>query len=288
MAKQEVIDMRIRALVMMLALALAALSAQGYTLQFKDSAGAARAYRSQMTITGVMSGAGLSLPLNATVDMTLLEKVLGVKDQVAAVSFGLQQGTMHLKVSGLPGEEEEQTIDQALPVFTFLFNRTPRGKVSNVKTQGEIASLFLGSADALVTPMSSPDRGLEFPAGELKIGDTWQGSQTALAGNAETRVTALYTLAGTQVVNGKTYLKINCDTTVSVPDTGMNADDDTEMAMNVILKGQSTTLFDEAAGEPFRTSFTMSGTLNMTGAETMGIEVKTTLNIAGSMEKMAD
>jgi|GEM_PF-1760407 len=280
--------MRIRALVMMLMLALTALAAQGYTLQFKDAAGTTRAYGSQMAITGVMSGAGLNLPLNATVDMTLLEKILGVKEQVASVTFGLQRGTMHLKVSGLPGEEEEQTIDQALPTFTFLFDRTPLGKVSNVQTQGEITDLFLGSADALITPMSSPDRGLEFPAGELKIGDTWQGSQTALAGNAQARVAAQYTLAGTEVVNGKTYLKIACDTTVSVPDTSMKASDDQPMAMNVILRGQSTTLFDEGAGELFRTTFAMNGTLNMTGAETMGIEVQTTLNITGSMEKVAN
>lgn len=280
--------MRIRTLWMTLALLLAALATQGYALQFKDAAGTTRTYRSQMAITGTMTGGGLNLPLNATVEMILLEKVLGVRDEIASVTYGLQRGTLRLKVTGIPGEEKEQTFNQALPVFAFTFDRTPRGKVSNVKTQGEITGMFLGSADALMNPMATPDRGLEFPAGEVKVGDTWQGTQVALIGNAQARVAALYTLAGTEMVNGMTYLKITCDTTVSVPDTRVKADDDAPMAMNVIMQGQSTTLFDEEAGEPFRTTFAMSGVLNMSGDDTMGMEVKTTLNSTGSMERVAN
>jgi len=280
--------MRIRSLVSALALILATLAAQAYTLQFKDAPGTTRTYKSKMAITGAMSAAGLNLPIDSTIDMTLMEKVLGVKDQVSSVAYGLQNGTLHLKVTGILGDDPEQTIDQDLPTFTFTFNRTPQGKVSNVKTEGEITNLFLGSADALTNPMESPGQGLEFPAGPLKIGDTWNGSQTAQVGNAQAKVTALYTLAGTEVVNGKTYLKITCDTTISVPGANMNAADNAPMAMAMSLKGRTTTLFDEAAGEPFRTTFTMTGTVNMSSDETMGMEVKTTLNITGSMEKVAN
>jgi len=274
----------------MLALGLTTLAAQAYTLQFKDAAGTTRTYQSQMTITGAMTAAGMNLPVNATVEMALVEKVLGVTNQVSSVTYAMQNGAMHVKVTGIPGDNPEETVEQDIPGFTFTFNRTPQGKVSNVKMEGEITSMFLGSADALVNPMESPGQGLAFPAADLKIGDTWNGTQTTMVGNAPAKVTALYTLAGTEVVNGKTYLKITCDTTISVPGVNLNTNDGnkdipTPMALVMNLKGRTTTLFDEAAGEPFRTTFTMSGTMVMNSDETMGMDVNTTLNITGSMEK---
>jgi len=282
--------MRIRSLVLVLALGLATL-AQVYSLQFKDAAGTTRTYQSQFTITGTMSGAGMNLPIEAAVEMALVEKVLGVQNQVSSVSYGSQGGTMHVKVSGLPGDEEEQTIDQAMPGFIFTFNRTPQGKVTNVKTKGDITNLILGSADTLVNPTETPGQGLEFPAGDIKIGDTWSGSQTAMVGAAQTKVTAKYTLVGTEVVNGKTYLKITCDTTISTPSATINAGDQAQqnpVALVVNLKGRTTTLFDQAAGEPFRTTFALAGNMTMNGPETMGMEVNTTLTVNGTMEKVAN
>jgi hypothetical protein len=279
-----------RSLVLMLALGLAAL-AQAYTLQFKDAAGTTRTYKSQFTITGTMSGAGMNLPIEAAVEMALVEKVLGVQNQVSSVSYGAQNGMMHVKVSGMPGDEEEQTIDQEMPGFTFTYNRTPQGKVSNVKTSGDITNLLLGSADTLVNPTETPGQGLEFPAGDVKIGDTWSGSQTALVGAAQAKVTAKYTLAGTEVVNGKTYLKITCDTTVSIPQATLNPGDQQQqnpVALVVNLKGRATTLFDQAAGEPFRTTFALAGTMTMNGPETMGMEINTALTVNGTMEKVAN
>ncbi|MHB9107045.1 MAG: hypothetical protein ACYDCO_08320 [Armatimonadota bacterium] len=282
--------MRMRPLVLMLALSLAAL-AQAYTLQFKDAAGTTRTYKSQMTITGTMSGAGMTLPIEAAVEMALVEKVLDVRNQVSSVSYGSSNGVMRVKVTGLPGEEEEETIDQDLPDFTFTYNRTPQGKVSNVKTHGEITNLFLGPADMLLNPLENPGQGLELPAGDVKIGDTWTGTQTALVGTAQAKVTAKYTLAGTEVVDGKTYLKITSDTTISVPGATVNAGDqekENPVALVLNLKGRTTTLFDQAAGAPFRTTFTLAGTMTMNGPETMGMEVKTTLNVSGTMEKAAN
>ena len=282
--------MRMRSLVLMLAVSLATL-AQAYTLQFKDAAGTTRTYRSQMAITGAMSGAGMNLPIEAVVEMALIEKVLDVRDQVSSVSYGSSNGVMRVKVTGLPGEEEEETIDQELPDFTFTYNRTPQGKVSNVKTHGEITHLFLGPVDMLLNPAENPGQGLELPAGDVKIGDTWTGTQTALVGAAQAKVTATYTLAGTEVVNGKTYLKITSDTVISVPGATIDTaegDEENPVALVLNLKGRTTTLFDEAAGEPFRTTFTLAGTMTMSGPETMGMEVKTTLNVNGTMEKVAN
>ena len=281
---QRGIDMRIRTLLCLVTmLILTALSAQAYRLQFKDTAGATRNYAMTVNTKGTMSVMGMSMPLTSVTTMTAVEKVLNVKNGSASVSYEIKDGKIKVTIAGIPGEDEPQTVDQPMPGFTMTYDRTPLGKVSNVKMTGEITNM-LGGFD----PSSSqyPGQGLEFPDKDLKAGDTWTGQQSLeVAPGSTVDMKAKYTLTGTKVVEGKTYLVLTCDITASAPKITItqpeNKDQPAEAQpaiTGLTLKGKATTLFDEAAGEIFSETFTMDVSMNLAGGIGEAGAVKMTMD----------
>jgi hypothetical protein len=254
-------------------LALAALSAQAYRLTFKDTTGVVRSYQIVADMKGSMEMLGSTVPVTSTTKMLAVEKVLAVRNGISSLSFELKDGTTKMGIGALPGDAEGQNIEQPLPGFTINYDRTPQGKVSNLKTSGELASRFGGMFDTLNNSSQYPGQGLEFPNKELAAGDTWVGKQTVeFFPGSQIHVTAKYTLVGTRVVQGKTYLELKCDMTGTMPAAAIKmptlGGDDAAAAptttMGMTLSGQSTSLFDEAAGEIYGTTYTMKVKIDMT------------------------
>lgn len=256
--------MRIRMLLCLVAvLALTALSVQAYRLQFKDTAGATHTYAMVVNTKGTMNVMGMSMPMTSVTSMTTVEKVLAVKDNLASISYEAKEGKVTVTVSGVPGEDEPQTIEQPMPTFTITYDRTKLGKVSNLKMTGEMAGM-LGGFDP--TSNQYPGQGMEFPDKDLKAGDNWTAQQSVeVAPGSKINMIAKYTLTGTKVVDGKTYLALACDITADAPTLKVNQPADAEQPVisNLKLRGKATTLFDETAGVIFNTTYTMDVSMNL-------------------------
>ena len=87
---------------------------------------------------------------------------------------------------------------------------------------------------------------------------------------------------GTKVAeNGKTYLQVEVDLTMSLPKLGINAGQgdqamNTDMALN--LKGKETVLFDEQAGELYQSNCKMTGSLSMNAPGQAEVPMQMTMN----------
>ncbi len=162
--------------------------------------------------------------------------------------------------------------------YSMTFLRSPLGAISTMTcTSGKLPSDRAPSPLAMIASnvLNADTLALTFPATPVKIGGHWTekvsvtlgqlqsmpntaGAAAAPAGNAQytaitTEVTKRYTLQGTQVQNGKTYLVITCDFDTgrktmqqSMPDTGGNV---TQVSLHTRVKEKSTYLFDLQAGE---------------------------------------
>ncbi len=102
-----------------------------------------------------------------------------------------------------------------------------------------------GSSDAVNNQLINPEQGLEFPDKDLQPGDTWSNKSTVPL-NADTKlsITANYTLVGTKVAeNGKTYLQVDVDVTISLSKLGIAAgqgDQQIKTDMALTMKGKET------------------------------------------------
>lgn len=272
-------------------LAVSSLSAQAYRLQFKDTAGATRTYKTQVNIAGSVLMGSISSPLDSTMSMTAVEKVTGITDGKSAITYQIKDGTVSVKVT-VPGEEAPQTLEQQLPEFSMFYDRTMLGQVSNLRTSGEAAGIMGGPANSANNQFINPGEGLVLPDKELKVGDRWSRKES-LPMNADSKldVTANYTLVGPKVAeNGKTYLQIDVDLTMNLPKMAMKAggegDQAINMTMSMNMKGKETVLFDEQAGELYRVSFKMSGVTNMAMPGQEGDPMKMTMNTTAVMTKV--
>lgn len=264
------------------------ISANAYRLAFKDTVGATYTFKSDFKITGQMVGGSLNAPIDSTVNMTSQEKVNSINNGIASITYSVKDGKMVATLSGLPGDQSSQTIEQDIPAFTMTFNRSPQGKVSNLKFSGDAANIFGGPFDAVTNQMQDPGQGLLFPDRELSIGDSWNAKQTMQVGQGSPfTITAKYTLLGTEVVNGKTYLKIQCDITASTPGIAMHAGQQTQglnMSMSMSLTGTAVTLFDGQAGQIFRETMKMHAVLHMKmGSDNE--DTKATIDLNGTMNQ---
>ena len=92
---------------------------------------------------------------------------------------------------------------------------------------------------------------------------------------------------GTKVAdNGKTYLQINVDVTMNLPNYPINAgqgDLAMNLNMNLAMKGTETVLFDEQAGELYQSTCKMTGTSTMCSPgqtdPTMKMAMTTTIQV---------
>ena len=71
-------------------------------------------------------------------------------------------------VSGLPGEESTQQIEQPIPDMTMTYNRTPLGKISDFKMSGAAAG-FLGDQFGSMGN-DTPDQMPSFPTTTCRSG----------------------------------------------------------------------------------------------------------------------
>ncbi len=274
---------------LMAVLGASALTAQAARIAFNDTAGAIRTYKTDIKVTGTMSAMGINAPIDAVVNQTMVEKVTDVQDGKATVNTSQKEGSVEVKISGLPdenGETKAQTIKQDLPAMSIDFTRTAQGKVSDVKMDGDVTKMFGGADGGALNMTQFPGQGIEFPAGDVKVGDTWSGKESMkLSGDSTLDVAIKYTLTGTKVVDGKTYLVITADIDTNVPKlktkTGAGAAA-TDMTLSFTLKGQAITLFDEKAGEIFKEYFDLASTMNMTGGDNAA---KMDMVIKGTMQK---
>ena len=267
------------------ALLLASLSAQAYRLSFKDTAGTVRTTKTTFTIKGSMDGSGLSLPFTSTSTLVENETVTALNAGVASLSRQLKSGTMSVSTTS-PGEDTPQTAQQNLPSYTITYDRTPLGKVSNVKIAGDLTKLLGNSSDSLTTQILSGSEGLSFPDRDLNVGDSWTGAQSLTMGGAKADITMNFTLAGAQVVNGKTYLSITCDLTMNVPAMKVSSPlGDIPMSLQVC--GKTMVLFDNQAGCLYRetSDLTNTTTITLPGVDVGAATMKST--ISGVTEQVA-
>ena len=152
---------------------------------------------------------GMAIPIHASTKMTALSRVLAVKPGgVASLSYEVKDGVMTVLVM-TPFDEDEQAITQPLPAFSMTFDRNEFGKVTNLKMHGVMAEIFVSQFDQINSQLQASGQGLLFPAGEVNIGDSWQGVQRLDMGNGRSvDATVIYTLTGTETVGGKVYLVI--------------------------------------------------------------------------------
>jgi hypothetical protein len=283
--------MRTRLFVTLLAvLGITALTAQAARIAFNDKAGTSRTYKMELKVTGAVDAMGISAPVDASVTQTMVEKITDVANGVATVNTSSSGGAVEVKVS-LPDENgttKPQTMKQELPGMTVDFKRTANGKVSDVKMSGDAMKMF-GGDNGMMGMGQFPGQGIQFPDGDVKVGDTWTGKETVtLAGDSSIDITVKYALSGTQVVDGKTYLVITADINANVPKlnaktvAGEGAPD---MQMAMTMKGQAKTLFDEAAGEIYKEFFNLTTNITMTGNGENAMSMKMNMNMKGSMTK---
>ena len=255
-------------------LLISTLAAQAYRLQFKDVIGATRQYNIRMVQTGQVNFAGVQAPVVSNSTMTAIEKVTAVNNGVATLSYMAKNGSVTMKISNLPGDEEEQTITQPIPDLAISYDRTALGKVSNMHITGQQSSVLDGMFNGPTGQLQVPGQTFTFPDKDLKAGDSWDCTATFPIGeNGKLQVQGKYTLVGTKLGDdGNTYLQIDGDIAISVKDMTVKipmGDQTLAMTINIDMKGKETTLFDEAAGAVAQENMKFSGTTEVTtpGAE---------------------
>ena len=271
----------------------ATLSAQAVRLAFNDTAGAARTYHSDIALTGSFTAEGVdeAMPLTGHVTFTMVEKVLAVKaDGTASVSNEITDGGINMTLG-------EQEVKYPLKGYKATFDRSPQGKVTNLKSTGDPTSnaidqmqtMGFGSEWKLIAELGQR---FALPAKDLQPGDCWDSKQSeeVSPGNAVT-MTESSKLIGNAVVEGNTYQQIDSTTTLTTPEqktkssaAGMSI----AIAMQVSMTAKSTTYFDAQAGQIFRTAYTGATNMHMTvDGPTGPLAIKGTMNMDGGMKKVA-
>ncbi len=287
--------MRIRTLLSVIGiLCVAAVSAQAYRLAFSDPPGTERNYKADITMKGSADVLGISVPLGSTVTMTMAEKVLTKNaDGTSSISFAVKDGKM-MATAQMPGDDDPTTKTQPLN-FSMTYNRTPAGKVSNLKmiaTPG-------GGADLLSAGMGNevqyPGQGVQFPDKELNIGDAWDTNQQIEPfPGVKVTMKQTNTLTGVKTINGKTFLLISSDLSATAKDvkvnmtlpgtTGTGASDAQQLTLGMTITGSSTAQFNAQAGELGDENFTLNIDLNMqVGGADVGVNSKMTMTATGKM-----
>ena len=275
---------------MVLAMCLLALPAHAYRLAYKDVAGSTLNYQNTMAMTGNVEVNGTVSPFQSTTGMMMVQHVDAVTNGVASLTMQLKDGKTTVKMPPSASQPDGKTLEQKLPDFTLSMDRSSIGKVSNIKFVGKAPSIpgMQGGGD-WVNRMLQQGSNISLPDHDLAIGDTWQDKMTLeILPGAKADILINNKLAGTQIVNGKTYLVIATTMTMSLPDGKMTlgqGDKAMTIHLNMDMKGTSETLFDEQAGVILRSTFksdvtsitTIDGPRAMTSKSTMAMNGTTEL-----------
>ena len=141
--------------------------------------GVSRQYHTKVGLSGNVSMGTVSSPIESTITMTALEQINAVANGKSSVTYSLKNGTVSVKLPNLMGDDNTpQSIDQPMPDFAMDFDRTPLGKISNLKMSGEAGNLLGGAPNQVNNQLINPEEGLEFPDKDLQPGDTWTRTTT--------------------------------------------------------------------------------------------------------------
>jgi len=232
---------------------------------------------------------GMSIPMDMTMNMTTVEKVLAANaDGTATISYAIKDGKVVITMTA-PGETTPKTIEQPFPTFGMSFKRTAVGKISDLKMTGDIDPKLKQQLDTISSQLQYPGQGMVFPDKELNIGDSWDGTQSfALLPGSKMDLKVKYTLTGTKEVNGKTYLVLTSDIDAKAKDLAMKvpgeagaADTKLKMTMNII--GTGTTLYDVNAGEMGDVTFKMNTDMSVVSEGSDGMSMKMKMIMDGQM-----
>ncbi|HOS43221.1 MAG TPA: hypothetical protein PK794_05965 [Armatimonadota bacterium] len=265
-----------------------ALAAQAARLQYKDAAGTVRTYQATYDITGqfTLPGGG-AMPLRMAMRFTVREKVIAVKaDGTAAISSEMTDGTMKMTVLG-----EEQELP--FPSVLMTYDRTPLGKMTNLKMSGEGAETMKQMQNMGLNQnfMSQFGQGFEFPNRELQVGDTWKVTQPfEVMPGMKMDLTALFKMIGAKTVDNRNLLQIDTDMSLAMPQAELKGPDGAPLGMTMAMQmtAKATSYFDEAAGALYGANF--SGTINMQmagkGGEAGAQNMHGTMTISGTMKQV--
>jgi hypothetical protein len=268
----------------------ASLAAQAYTLRYKDVAGMARTYQATFHINGTVNAPGLPQPMPMKMDMTFLakEKCLAVNaDGTATILSEMKDGTITVNVNGQPAQ-------QPFPAMQMTYDRSPVGKISNVKMNGSGAQMMSSMGGSNF--MSQFGQGFQFPDGDVKVNDNWKVTQSMeVMPGMKFDVNATITLKDTAVTNGKTYLNLNTVMNMNMPKAALTipagaagaggAVPNMAMAMKMTMNGAS--YFDADGGSLYSSAVkgTMTMTIWMTDPQSgQAIQTATTMAIDGTMQ----
>jgi hypothetical protein len=174
--------------------------AHAVRLRFKFTKGEVLRYKMLTAGASRTEGAGMpAIPMEFTMDMVVVQKVLDVDAQgTARVAMQVSQGNMKMKM----GENEHA---MPFPAEKAVLRITARGKVTPVSGQpGETAGM--GKAAGLGFDLSDIGGAMQFPERDLKVGDSWRGTEKMKAGPlGEIPITYSGKLTGF-----KNYKGVNC------------------------------------------------------------------------------
>ncbi len=279
--------MRIWLICCLLALSFS-LAAQAYRLQYRDPMGAVRNYTVRSAMHSNIEMHNATIPTAVTSTYTMLERVTSIGVDGASIAEEAKDGIIASMVT-LPGVKIPRTIEQAFPAYTMTYTRTPLGTVSNMQTNSLIGNTD-DPTDALAGMIRHPGTGIAFPEKDVHIGDTWDGVMTMPLGDGMTvNLSMHYTLVGTRVVDGKSYLKIHCDQIMTLPITRTKLTTPDRQVIPVImcltLQGSSDSLFDEAMGEYYSSFVTLIGNYDMRITDTHPVTIHAPVKMYMAMTK---
>lgn len=269
----------------------ATVGAQAYRLAFKYTPNTRLTYGSTVNISGTTQTMGMSIPMNGTVAMSMVETVVGVNDDGSAnLIMSMQNGCANITLSGLPGDQPTQTINQPIPAMTMSYTQSPLGAVSNMKMSGQ-AALIPGFDANMLTNLQGPGQGMSFPDRDLQIGDSWTADQTMeIMPGQKLTLKMTHRLVDAETVNGKTLLKILTDVAANLPNSTFTVpvgegQPPVSISMSMGMQMTGATLLNPDAGEIQQSTFSgdvissfapVGGDANMT--TTMNMHMSGALN----------
>lgn len=280
--------MRAGWLILLLAICSIAMAGETYRLEFKDQVGAQRKYKTSFSMDGCFADTAKQRTANMSMAFTtyLTEKVLQNPNGTPA---HIQQS---ISASSVSGTFDGKKIAEKIPAASAVIERTARGATRVIATQSqqppqEPSSNPMMSMGKGMQSIGQMGGGFEFPLLKLAIGDSW-GTKRSIPffGPKPITLNTQNKLAGSKIVNGKTYLVINSDMVMTMPSMSMS-NQGANGALGFSFTGKVTTLFDQKAGEIYRSNFSGQGKFNMSiAAKGQQQQVEGTMNMTGSMVRV--
>jgi len=269
----------------------ASLSGQAVKLAFCDVAGASRTYHSDIALKGNFTAEGMDEPMALTgnVTFTMVEKVLAVKsDGTANLSNEITEGDITMNLG-------EQEMKYPLAGYKATFDRTPQGKVTNLKSIGDptasvlsqMESMGFGNEWKLIAELGQR---FAFPTGDVNVGDSWQSTQAEeLSPGKVVTMKEQNTLKGPETVDGASYLRIDSVTSLETPEQTTKtsaAGQSIGLTMKMSMTANSKTYFDARAGQIYRTAYQGVTNMHMSVDSPAGaMVIKGTMNMNGGTKK---